>query len=135
VRTPRWAAAAKVSPSRFEVKAMQTSATTVQRGTAPGKRGSEATGAGLPLTGRVARAAARHPWRVLGLWVVLLVAAFAAAGTMNLAVGAATAGTESTRASDLIDARLREETPPEEFIVVESAGETADEPAYAAFVD
>lgn len=88
-----------------------------------------------PFTGRLASAAARHPWRVLGLWVVLVVAAYLAAGTMNLAASPGTAGTEATRASDLIDQRLRQETPPEEFIVVESPGATANEDAYTSFID
>ncbi len=39
----------------------------------------------LPFTGRIARTAARHPWRVLGLWVVLLAVAYFAAGTMSFA--------------------------------------------------
>jgi RND superfamily putative drug exporter len=89
----------------------------------------------LPLTGRIAGGASKHPWRVLGLWVVLLAAAYLAAGTMNLAASPGTAGTEATKASDLIDKRLRQETPPEEFIVVESPRETANEESYAAFVD
>ncbi len=37
-----------------------------------------------PFTGRLARAAARHPWRVLGLWVVLVAVAYFAAGAMSL---------------------------------------------------
>ncbi|HET9477496.1 MAG TPA: MMPL family transporter, partial [Dehalococcoidia bacterium] len=89
----------------------------------------------LSFTGRITRAAARHPWRVLGLWVLLLVGAFGAAGTMNIASNTDTAGTEATEAADLIKERLREETPPEEFIVVESASSTSDDAAYAAFVD
>jgi RND superfamily putative drug exporter len=78
---------------------------------------------------------ARHPWRVLGLWVVLVAVAYFAAGTMNLTAPSGSAGTEATKASDLIDQRLRHDTPPEEFIVVESPGMTAGEPGYAAFVD
>ena len=89
----------------------------------------------LGFTGRMARAAARHPWKVLGLWAVLLVTAYFAAGMMKLDASPSTAGTESTRAQQLIDKRLRHETPPEEYIVVESPGTTADQPAYGAFVD
>ena len=50
------------------------------------------------FTGQITRAAARHPWRTLGLWVVLLVAAFGASNTMDLASDPATAGTEATKA-------------------------------------
>lgn len=88
-----------------------------------------------PFTGRLARAAARHPWRVLGLWVVLVAVAYFAAGAMSLTANPGTAGTESKTAADLIDQRLRQQTPPEEYIVVESKATTADEAAYSAFVD
>jgi len=89
----------------------------------------------LSFTGRIARASARHPWRVMGLWAVLIAAAYVAASLMTLSASPSTAGTESTRASDLIDQRLRQQTPPEEFIVIESPTTTADSAAYAAFVD
>lgn len=102
----------------------------------PGSRHHQPASHGrLPLTGRVARAAAKHPWRVMGLWVLLVVAAYFAAGTMNLAANPGTAGTEATRAQDLIAQRLHQQTPPEEFIVVESPALTANDPAYGAFVD
>jgi RND superfamily putative drug exporter len=87
------------------------------------------------FTGRITGAAARHPWRTLGLWVVLVVAAYGASGTMALTSDPATAGTEATKAADLIDDRLREETPPEEFLIVESETATADDAAFSAFVD
>jgi RND superfamily putative drug exporter len=87
------------------------------------------------FTGWITRAAARHPWRTLGLWVVLMVAAFGASGTMNVSSNTETAGTEATTASDLIKERLREHTPPEEFIVVESQTATADEAAFSGFID
>ena len=87
------------------------------------------------FTGKITRAAARHPWRTLGLWVVLLVAAFAASSAMDLTSNTSTAGTEASKAEDLIDNRLRGETPPEEFIIVESLTATADEAAFSGFVD
>jgi RND superfamily putative drug exporter len=89
----------------------------------------------IGFTGQITRAAARHPWRTLGLWVVLLVAAFGASTTMNLSANTSTSGTEASEASDLIDERLRGETPPEEFVIVESAEATADEAAFSGFVD
>jgi RND superfamily putative drug exporter len=72
---------------------------------------------------------------VLGLWAALIAASFFAAGTMSLEPSPDTAGTEATRASDLIKERLRPNTPPEEFIVVESQTLTAADDAFAAFVD
>lgn len=89
----------------------------------------------LPFTGRTARASARHPWRTFGLWVALLAFAYLAAGTMSLAASPGTAGSESTRARDLIDERLRQETPPEEYIIVESEAVMAGTEAFGAFVD
>src|SRR5207247_9170737 len=86
-------------------------------------------------TGWSTRAAARHPWRVLGAWVLLVVVAFGASGMMKSSSNTATAGTEATTAQDIIKARLREQTPPEEFIIVESQTTTADEAAFAGFVD
>ncbi|RLC59417.1 MAG: MMPL family transporter [Chloroflexi bacterium] len=89
----------------------------------------------IGFTGKITRAAARHPWRTLGLWLVLLVAAFGASSTMDLAANTTTAGTEASKATDLIDDRLRTETAPEEFIIVESPTATADEAAFGGFVD
>jgi len=87
------------------------------------------------VTGRITRAAARRPWKTLGLWVVLVVLAFAASGAMKLASHTTTAGTEATTATKLIKERLRQQTPPQEFIVVESATTTTDQAPFAAFVD
>ena len=89
----------------------------------------------LGFTGRISSAAARHPWRTLGFWMVLLVAAFLVSGTMNLTSNAETRGTEATKAAALIDERLRQQTPPEEFLVIESEAATADEGEYSEFVN
>jgi RND superfamily putative drug exporter len=89
----------------------------------------------LGITGRIARASARHPWRVFGLWALLVAVAFVAAGAMDLTASPGTAGTEATKAKDLIDERIRQETPPEEFIVIESQSATANEESYSRFVD
>jgi uncharacterized membrane protein YdfJ with MMPL/SSD domain/pimeloyl-ACP methyl ester carboxylesterase len=86
-------------------------------------------------TGRIARVAARHPWKTLGLWVALVVLGFGAARAMNLAPHPTPAGTEATTAHQLIKERLRRQTPPQEFIVVESPTATTDQASFAAFVD
>jgi RND superfamily putative drug exporter len=54
---------------------------------------------------------------------------------MDLTASPGTAGTEATKAKDLIDERIREETPPEEFIVIESQSAIANEESYSRFVD
>ena len=87
------------------------------------------------FTGRITRAAAKHPWRVLGAWALLVAVAFAVSGAMNASSNTETAGTEATEAKDLIRERLRAETAPEEFIVVESQTTTTDQAAFASFVD
>ncbi|HMM43285.1 MAG TPA: MMPL family transporter, partial [Thermomicrobiales bacterium] len=90
----------------------------------------------VPLsTARLARASSHHPWRTIGLWILLLATAFGAAGTMNLDASPATAGTEATEAQHLIDTRLRGETAPQEFLIVESPSSTTTDAAYGAFVD
>ena len=89
----------------------------------------------LGFTGRISSAAARHPWRTLGFWMVLLVSAFLVSGTMNLTSNPETRGTEATKAAALIDERLRQQTPPEEFLVIESEAATADEGEYSEFVN
>jgi putative drug exporter of the RND superfamily len=89
----------------------------------------------IGFTGRITRFAARHPWWTLGGWVLLVVAAVGVSGAMKASSNTATAGTEATKAEDLIEQRLRAETPPEEFIIVESGTTTADDPAFAGFVD
>ena len=67
--------------------------------------------------------------------MVLLVAAFLVSGTMNLTSNPETRGTEATKAAALIDERLRQQTPPEEFLVIESEAATADEGEYSEFVN
>jgi uncharacterized membrane protein YdfJ with MMPL/SSD domain len=54
---------------------------------------------------------------------------------MSLTPSPETKGTEATKARDLIDQRIRQETPPEEFIVIESQTATAGDETYSAFVD
>jgi RND superfamily putative drug exporter len=89
----------------------------------------------LGFTGTIAKAAARHPWRTLGLWLAVVVVAYFAAGAMQLSATPDTVGTEATKAQDLIDERLRQNTPPEEFLVVESSTLTASDAAYVRFVE
>jgi RND superfamily putative drug exporter len=87
------------------------------------------------FTGRITRFAALHPWRTLGAWVLLVVVAFGVSGAMKATSQTDTVGTEATKSHDLIKERLRAETPPEEFIIVESATTTANDPAFGSFVD
>jgi RND superfamily putative drug exporter len=88
----------------------------------------------LGFTGRLARVSSTHPWRTLGLWVVLVIVAFGLSSLMSLAPDPDTVGTEATRAADLIESRLREETAPEEFVVVEAPASIAVGDRFDSFV-
>jgi RND superfamily putative drug exporter len=90
------------------------------------------------FTGRLAGAAARHPWRTLGVWVVALATAFVLAGGLGDVLtedGDLTVVTESEQADDLIAVHFpSDEGPPREFVVVESDRTTVDDPAFESFV-
>jgi putative drug exporter of the RND superfamily len=115
----------------FGSKSKENHTSTVDQGNKRGHTMEQNQG----FTGRITRFAARHPWRTLSAWLVLVVIAFAASGAMKASSDTATAGTEATTAKNLIEERLREQTPPEEFIIVESATITAEEAAFAGFID
>ena len=90
-------------------------------------------------TGRLARAAARRPRVTLAVWLVLLVAALAAAGTMGGNVTPAQMNlvtTEADRAEDLHqDVRvLADETRSSEQIIVSSDVYTYGQPEFDAVV-
>jgi len=65
----------------------------------------------------------------------LVAAAFGVSGFMDLESQTGPAGLEATKADNLIKERLRQQTAPQEFILVESAAATADDSAFASFVD
>jgi RND superfamily putative drug exporter len=113
----------------FRAKQKQTQA--IARGQERGRTMEHNPG----FTGRITRFAALHPWRTLGAWVLLVVVAFGVSGAMKATSQTDTVGTEATKSHDLIKERLRAETPPEEFIIVESATTTANDPAFGSFVD
>ncbi|HEY8173645.1 MAG TPA: hypothetical protein VIH21_11215, partial [Dehalococcoidia bacterium] len=81
----------------------------------------------------LARRSATHPWLTVGLWLVLVVAAFVSAGNMNLDDQQTINGSESARAKDTLE-ELRGPAPATETIVVQSVGGNVDDPAYRAFV-
>ncbi|MBU1226457.1 MAG: MMPL family transporter [Actinobacteria bacterium] len=88
----------------------------------------------LGLTGRVAGAAVRHPWRTLAVWAVLLATAFVFAGRLGDVVtdqGTLAVATESQQAQDLISERMGGQSPLQEFIIIESFM-PVDDPAFRA---
>ena len=73
---------------------------------------------GLPVTGLLAHFAAQRPWRVVAVWVALLVVAGIAAtgiGNMTSDNGGAGAETVSSRAEELIEQHLHGSAAPEEY--------------------
>ena len=90
-------------------------------------------------TRALAEFASRRPWRVIGAWSLLVVAALAA--TALLLGGALTSEgnfnnrPESKRAEELVEARLGGPEGTNETIVVSSASLTVDDPAFRAKVN
>ncbi|HEX5164358.1 MAG TPA: MMPL family transporter [Thermomicrobiales bacterium] len=92
----------------------------------------------LPTTSGLARTSALHPWRVVGVWVMLL----ALAGAMLIGVGMDlttevefTNNPDSKQGTTLLEDRLRGEDPVTETIVIRSQNTTVDDPAFKALVD
>jgi RND superfamily putative drug exporter len=89
--------------------------------------------------GTLARASARHPWRVIGLWAVLLVISFGLMGAFL--EGALTTEAKATNNPDsevgqnLLEARLRGPFRAQEAVIVQSGNLSVDDPAFKAKVD
>ncbi|HUG15675.1 MAG TPA: MMPL family transporter [Thermomicrobiales bacterium] len=92
------------------------------------------------LTGRLAALSARHPWRVIGAWVALIVIAMAITAGFPASLStefALTNEPEHVRADKLIRERMRGETPPSphEYVIVQSnAGLTVDAPEFQSYL-
>src|SRR5919198_4713121 len=88
-------------------------------------------------TEALARAAARHPWRVIVLWLVTIAAALAAVGTLLggklTSEQRLTNNPKSYVATNLADDHFRSENV-DDTIVVRSERYTADSPPFRAFV-
>ena len=89
----------------------------------------------------LARASSRHPWRTLGVWLVLIVAM---GGLSSALLGdvlnqdiAFTNRPESVRAQDVLDQRFAAGKEPDstEFFVIQSQSLTVDDPQFEAVVN
>ena len=98
------------------------------------------------FTGRLAGATARHPWRTIAVWIVVLAGSILLAtnlGSVLTEDSDATVQTESEQAQDLVDAHFSTPVPAgmealtqeSEYVLVEGDGATIDDPAFAAVVD
>ena len=81
----------------------------------------------------LARFSAKHPWYMVGLWALILVGAFMGAGMAKTDNASESGNTEAQRAFNALE-RARGEAVPEETIVITSASESVDSPAYRDFV-
>ncbi|MDX6299643.1 MAG: putative drug exporter of the superfamily, partial [Nocardioidaceae bacterium] len=89
-------------------------------------------------TQRLARASARHPWRVLVAWLLLVAASFVAIGAL---LGSAlttdatiTTRPDSVKADDLISRSFPQRTTFDESVIVHAPGLTVDDPRFRSFV-
>ena len=92
----------------------------------------------LLSTSGLARASARHPWRVISVWVVIIALAIVSASGLGDALTTSsnfTGDPESQIGADLLENRLRGENPATESIVVRSESLTVDDAEFKAVVD
>lgn len=91
----------------------------------------------MNITGKLANFSARRRWTVLGAWMVVLVAAFFAAGTIA-DVATTDDGTgsnmESSVARALIAERINIDEPSKEYVLVEFETGTANDAVNKAFI-
>ncbi len=88
-------------------------------------------------TERLARASARHPWRTIGVWLVIIVLGVVAASGLGNALTTDANFTnkpESVKGSDLIDARFKTSSPITETVIIRSNATTVDDPAFQQVV-
>jgi len=84
---------------------------------------------------RLARATATHPWITLGIWVLIIVGSIAAASQVKFTPGQEVRGSDSAKASDILEDRILGAAPVSETIVIQSESLTVDDAKYRAFVE
>src|SRR5215469_12790442 len=92
----------------------------------------------MSMPERLARASARHPWRTVAVWIVVLAAA-AVCSRVFLSGALTTQSSfadnpESVRAQNLIEQRLTGPAKDTELVVVRSPQQTVSSPRFAGFV-
>ena len=90
---------------------------------------------GTPSARSIAKASARHPWRVLSLWLLALILAAAAITSLRLdSTANFTNKPESVRGRELLLQRFHSDNPAIETLIVRSETATVDDPAFQAAV-
>src|SRR3954452_13696077 len=99
---------------------------------------STRNGSGASRTQRLARASARHPWRVVTGWLVLVAASVlvigAFLGSALTSDASITTRPDSVKADDLISRSFPQGRSFDESVIVHSGRLTADDPAFRSFV-
>jgi RND superfamily putative drug exporter len=95
--------------------------------------------AGRGFTERLARTSALHPWRTIGLWVVLIVLAVVAIGQflgtgMTSDMKFRAAKPDSLTGQELLEQRLTGPRQITDFVIVRSTTATVDDAAFKAYV-
>jgi putative drug exporter of the RND superfamily len=88
--------------------------------------------------GGLARLSARHPWRIVSVWVVLLVLAVVAAselGDVLTTESTILSHPDSVKGADLLEQRLRGADPVTETVIVRSQAATVDDVAFQTQVE
>ncbi len=90
-------------------------------------------------TRSLARASARHPWRVVGIWALTLIVSIFVVATL-LASGLTTEmslqnNPESRRGSDLLEKRLRGPQKFEESLIVRSSTRNIYDPVFRGYIE
>jgi RND superfamily putative drug exporter len=91
----------------------------------------------IGFTGRVAGAAARHPWRTMAVWLAVVVAAVFLAGHLGSVLtqdGDLLVTTESETADNLINQHFPNDEPLQEYVVFESDSSAAGDAEFDAAV-
>jgi putative drug exporter of the RND superfamily len=89
-------------------------------------------------TGSLARASARRPWRVVGVWVVALIVAVVIVltlfGKAFVSTNSFTGNPESKKGLTLLEQKLTGPQKPTELIVAQSSKYTVDQPQFKRYV-
>ncbi|HEX2699586.1 MAG TPA: MMPL family transporter [Acidimicrobiales bacterium] len=86
----------------------------------------------------MARASSRHPWRTVGIWLVLMAAAGAASGSLLSSATTTdvemTNNPEANQAEKLLEDRLTGAERDTEIVIVRNESSTVDDPAFSSYV-
>lgn len=93
----------------------------------------------LPSTADLARFSANRPWRMIGVWITILVLALAAVGVLGDSTTTEIRFTNDPEAQAgqkvLEEAGLTDDAPTDETVIVKSRNATVDDPAYREHIE